>query len=206
MIGLIKYIYKTLRNVFYRITSFITVLTFRVMASNSIIGANFLSKGLLTLNLHRTSNIKLGKNIVFNNKTSQNPVGLNKASSIAVLEKATLKIGSNTGFSNTSIYCSLSIEIGENCKFGGNTFIWDTDFHELDYIKRRENVFNSADTNCAPVKIGNDVFIGANSIILKGVTIGDRVIVGAGSVVTKSIPFDEIWAGNPAKLIRKLEQ
>ena len=52
--------------------------------------------------------------------------------------------------------------------------------------------------------IGEDVFIGAHSIILKGVTIGARSIVGAGSVVTKDIPADEVWAGNPAKCIRKL--
>lgn len=57
---------------------------------------------------------------------------------------------------------------------------------------------------CAPVVIGDNVFIGAKCIILKGVTIGENSIVGAGSVVTKSIPANEIWAGNPAKFIRKI--
>ena len=57
----------------------------------------------------------------------------------------------------------------------------------------------------AEVKIGNNVFIGANTIVLKGVTIGDRSIIGAGSVVTKNIPEDEIWGGNPAKFIRKID-
>ena len=57
----------------------------------------------------------------------------------------------------------------------------------------------------APIVIGNDVFVGANSIILKGVTIGDRAIIGAGSIVTKDIPKDEVWAGNPAKFIRKIK-
>ena len=55
-----------------------------------------------------------------------------------------------------------------------------------------------------PIIVGDDVFVGANSIILKGVIIGARVIIGAGSVVTKNIPSDEIWAGNPAKFIRKV--
>lgn len=50
-----------------------------------------------------------------------------------------------------------------------------------------------------PIEIGDDVWIGVNSIILKGVRIGSRAIVGAGSVVTKSIPHDEIWAGVPAR-------
>lgn len=49
--------------------------------------------------------------------------------------------------------------------------------------------------------IGNDVFIGAHSTILKGVTIGDKAIIGAGSVVAKSVPAGEIWAGNPARFI-----
>jgi maltose O-acetyltransferase len=56
----------------------------------------------------------------------------------------------------------------------------------------------------APIKIGNDVFIGTKSIILSGVSLGNRVIVGAGSVVTKSFSDDVIIAGNPAKIIRNL--
>lgn len=53
------------------------------------------------------------------------------------------------------------------------------------------------------VKIGNNVFIGARTIICNSISIGDGAVVGAGSVVTKDIPENEIWAGNPAKFIRK---
>jgi acetyltransferase-like isoleucine patch superfamily enzyme len=49
------------------------------------------------------------------------------------------------------------------------------------------------------------VFIGARCIILKGVTIGEKSIVAAGSVVTKNIPEGEVWGGNPAKFIKKIE-
>lgn len=56
----------------------------------------------------------------------------------------------------------------------------------------------------APVVIGNNVFIGMDTLVLKGVTIGDRAVVAARSVVTKSIPADEVWGGNPAKFIRKI--
>lgn len=52
-----------------------------------------------------------------------------------------------------------------------------------------------------PVEIGNDVFIGVNSIIMPGVTIGNKVVIGAGSIVTKDIPDGSVAVGNPAKVI-----
>lgn len=55
------------------------------------------------------------------------------------------------------------------------------------------------------VYIGNGTFIGANTIICKDVSIGDNVLIGAGSIVTKNIPDNEVWAGNPARFIRKRE-
>jgi acetyltransferase-like isoleucine patch superfamily enzyme len=54
--------------------------------------------------------------------------------------------------------------------------------------------------------ICDNVFIGAHSIVLKGVTIGENSIIGSGSVVTKSIPANQIWAGNPAKIIRNISE
>lgn len=93
------------------------------------------------------------------------------------------------------------IWIGKNVKVGGGTRIFDTDFHPLDYMDRRNTVHG---TKTAPVIIEDDVFIGTNCIIGKGVTIGARSIIAAGSVVVKSIPSDEIWGGNPAKFIRKI--
>jgi acetyltransferase-like isoleucine patch superfamily enzyme len=145
--------------------------------------------------------VKFGKNLIFTSLTKYNMVGINKSCSIFVAKNASLQIGDNTGFSGTSIYCTNSISIGKYCNFGGNTSIWDTDFHPLDYLARRNN---SNDITTKPIIIGDDVFVGANTIILKGVTIGDRVIIGAGSVVTKDIPADQIWAGNPAKFICNL--
>lgn len=68
--------------------------------------------------------------------------------------------------------------------------------------------FNSNDpqtyVQSASVTIEDDVWIGANCIILKDVTIGARSVIGAGSVVTKSIPADCIAAGNPCRVIRKI--
>lgn len=61
----------------------------------------------------------------------------------------------------------------------------------------------NGDYTSGEVRIKKNAFIGTNTIITKPVTIGERSVIGAGSVVTKDIPNDEVWAGNPAKLIRK---
>lgn len=61
-------------------------------------------------------------------------------------------------------------------------------------------------TSSKPVEIGDDVWIGGGAIILPGVTIGSNVIVGAGSVVTKDVPNNVVVAGNPAKIIKRLEE
>ena len=141
-----------------------------------------------------------GDNLLFNNKTQYNTIGLFKNCSIFVDKNAELIIGNSSGFSGVSIHCQTYISIGSNCNFGGNVCIWDTDFHSLNHLERRERPDPGIISK--PIIIGDDVFVGANSIILKGVTIGDRAIIGAGSVITKDILADETWAGNPAKFLR----
>lgn len=142
----------------------------------------------------------LGDGLIFNNSHSSNWVGMNKPCSIYIAKDAIVKIGDNSGFSGVSIYSAQSIIIGKYVNVGGNVSIWDTDFHPLEFNDRR--VHQTSKINSSPILIDDDVFIGANSIILKGITIGKRSIIGAGSVVTKSVPSDQIWAGNPAKFIR----
>jgi acetyltransferase-like isoleucine patch superfamily enzyme len=143
-----------------------------------------------------------GFGLKFNSSITSNLVGLYKPCTIAILSGAELIIGDNTGFSGVSIYCANKIKIGNFCNFGGNSAIWDTDFHPLNFEARR--IHETSEIKSVGIVIGDDVFIGANSIILKGVTIGDKAIIGAGSVVTSDIPSMEIWGGNPAKFIKKV--
>lgn len=85
---------------------------------------------------------------------------------------------------------------------GSGTKIFDTDFHSVLYEDRLNGDRN---VTSAPVHICEGAFIGACSIILKGVTIGKHSVIGAGSVVTKDVPDNEIWAGNPAKYVKDLQ-
>ena len=117
--------------------------------------------------------------------------------------EAAVKIGDGTVINNhSSIICrSTTIEIGKKCVIGTNFQCYDSDFHNLSALGREEH----KPFEDSPVKISNNVFIGNNVIILKGVTIGENSVIGAGSVVTKSCESDSVYAGNPAKFIKKIE-
>lgn len=109
-----------------------------------------------------------------------------------------IRIGKNTQLSNgVEILAVDTIVIADNCRIG-KCLIVDSDFHGL--------TPESRDTEGAtkPIVIGNDVFIGQNVTILKGVHIGDAAVIGAGSVVTQDIPARTLVAGNPARIIREI--
>lgn len=148
--------------------------------------------------------IRVGKNVTINSCLSSNPIGGQTYTSLSLKPQAVLTIADRVGISNASIVCHSSVTIGARTLIGGGVKIYDTDFHALDHGTRGDYANELPATR--PVTIGEDVFIGAHSIVLKGVAIGDRSIVGAGSVVTKSIPADEVWGGNPAKKIRSLNK
>lgn len=116
-----------------------------------------------------------------------------------------LIIGNNTGISNAAITVKRRVEIGNNVMIGAGVRIYDMDFHPLESEFRYGKNKDDSKTRTAPVKINDGAFIGAGSIILKGVSIGKNSIVGAGSVVSKSIPAGEVWAGNPARRVKSIE-
>jgi maltose O-acetyltransferase len=136
-----------------------------------------------------------------------------------------IKIGKHTFINANAVFLDPdSIEIGDVCLLGPGVQIFAAD-HPISTKKRVVPIDDSLDdgtykyiddngnfdesieytfTNCSkPVKIGNRCWIGANAMILPGVTIGDNVIIGAGSLVNKDIPSNTIAVGSPAKIIRE---
>jgi acetyltransferase-like isoleucine patch superfamily enzyme len=93
------------------------------------------------------------------------------------------------------------IRIGARALLGSDVTIYDSDFHDL-----RPNRHRDGQPRMASVELGEDVFVGDGVKILKGVSIGAHSVIGAGSVVTSSIPGGVIAAGNPARVIRELDE
>jgi len=85
-----------------------------------------------------------------------------------------------------------------------NVIIVDSDFHVSWPPEKRFDLIDSKQDK--EIRIGRNVWIGANTIVLKGVTIGDNSIIGAGSVVVKDIPKNVLAAGNPAVVKKQLDQ
>ena len=170
------------------------------LISEKVIFKQFYIKG--RIKIVNRGHIELGNYFRANSGQKHNPIGGDNFLRLATTSSGSIMIGENVKISNSAIYSNISVRIEDNVMIGGGCKIYDTDFHSLylqDRLKEKDpNVISK------PVLIKKGVFIGAHSIILKGVTIGDNSVIGAGSVVTKSIPSKEIWAGNPAKFIKKI--
>jgi acetyltransferase-like isoleucine patch superfamily enzyme len=146
--------------------------------------------------------VDIGENLAVNSGSNFNIIGRQQKNTFWV--EGQLQIGNNVGMSATAIIYNYKITIGNDVIIGGNTVIYDTDFHNLNATIRGDKELDRNTAIAKEVIIGNNVFIGAHTTILKGVIIGDNAVVGACSVVSKNIPTNEIWAGNPAKFIRNI--
>lgn len=164
------------------------------------LGAGCRFFGMPVLRRAPASAIRIGERCTFRSARSSNLAGINRPCYVSTLRAgARLRIGPRGGFSGTVIAAAESVEIGCDVLCGANTFISDTDWHSPDPEERLSGETGTA----APVVIEDNVWLGANVIVLKGLTIGRNSVIGAGSIVTKSIPPNSLAAGTPACIIRE---
>lgn len=202
---LLQKIFKVYKRLFFFINKiFSSIYCSFLFYLNGINIGSFFIKGIPYINKSLNASVKIGDKFKMNNGVKYSDSGLNGKCRIDVRDHAILIIGDNVGMSDVTITCHEKITIGKNVLLGVGTQIRDTDNHSLN-PQDRLNGLDWKNKKNAPIVIKDNVFIGAYSFILKGVTIGENSIVGAGSVVTKNIPPFEIWAGNPAKFIRKID-
>lgn len=144
----------------------------------------------------KNGDIIVGSCCIFRSRTTSNMIGLNHKCIISTSDSAKfmpkITIGDNCGFSGVSIRCFKSISIGNNVRVGANCLIIDGDGHFSDErTSPPENIV-----------IEDNVFIGTDCIIRKGVTIGRNSVIGMRSMVLHDIPAYSVAVGSPAKVIK----
>lgn len=155
--------------------------------------------GMPIIQRHRGSEIELGDRLHLRSWRTTNPLAPNHAIVLATRStNAIIRVGNDCGLTGVTLVATERIEIGDRVLLGANTTIVDTDFHPLDPQERQRDINNGKHR---PVVIEDDVFVGMNTVILKGVRIGRGSVVGAGSVISRDVPPGVIVAGNPAQIV-----
>ncbi len=161
-------------------------------------------RGFIYFDCHKMAHVTIGEGFVANSGFFYNHIGRQQATSIIARKGATISIGNNVGMSSCTFVSQKQIIIGNNVRIGGNVVVYDSDFHSLDVNERIHIPEVKTNIRCIEVIIEDNVFIGSHVTILKGSHIGANSIIGACSVVTGFVPANEVWAGNPARFIKKV--
>ncbi len=118
------------------------------------------------------------------------------------INKGYLEFGSRNYINrNVKIVCFDQITIGDDCLIADSVHFYDHN-HSLSDLSKP---IRSQGYSTKPIKVGNNVWIGAKATVLKGVTIGDNAVVGANAVVTRDVPANAIAVGNPASVVKMRE-
>ena len=133
--------------------------------------------------------LNLGKRVIWRSPRTRVWVTVDKGATLTIGDRVLLNEGVN-------ISCYRSISIGENTQIADFTTIYDTNFHR---------VSPDSEVVTEPVVIGKNVWIGARTIVLPGVTIGDHSVIAAGSIVRDDIPDRSVAVGVPARVVSKFE-
>ena len=114
-------------------------------------------------------------------------------------------MGDHAGFTSTAINCTVGITLGNHVKIGAGCLLLDFDYHSADWRDRLNDGGDKSVIKASPIVIEDHVFIGARSIISKGVHIGEHTVIAAGSIVVSDIPANCLAGGNPCKVIKQFD-
>lgn len=158
-------------------------------------GKNILFCGFCSISYTKNSTIKIGSGSRFMSLTTGNKLGINHRCVLSATKNASLIIGDNCRFSGVSIRCFESITIGNNVRVGANVLILDGDGHQDDPRAGRNK----------PIVIEDNVWLGGNVVVKKGVHIGRNSVIGMNSVVSKDVPANCIAIGNPCIVVHQFD-
>jgi len=183
----------------------------RNIANVCVVGKHFChsrmysNRNLQLLNVKITNSTNDSSKIVFGDFC-------NCSVNIFLNSKGSIKVGDYVFMNSVYMRIDYHLEIGSHCLFGPNVTIWDTKSHPLspelrhnqcEYIATTGKI-DSYEAGGGDIKIGNDVWIGMNSVILGGVNIGNGAVIAAGSIVTKDVPEKSLVGGSPARFIKNI--
>ncbi len=181
-----------------RIVVGLQTMAFRATCRNAAFGPGLRVRGWPIARFVDGSSASFGRNLHLVSHSVFSAPGVNHPCVLRTLmPQARITVGNDVGMSGCTICAAESVIIGGSCLLGANVLVTDTDFHPVAPQGRR---YSREDVQTAPVEIGDNVFIGANAMILKGSRIGDNAVIGAGSVVTGEIPANTIAVGVPARV------
>jgi acetyltransferase-like isoleucine patch superfamily enzyme len=120
---------------------------------------------------------------------------------ITFTPQSRIRIGAGTRLNGAGIQARTCVTVGRRCILG-STLLLDTDHHPLDPARRHDP---TAPVASAPITIGDNVWLGGQSAVLKGVTIGDNSVVAFRAVVASDVPPNVVVAGNPARIVRRFD-
>ena len=170
---------------------------------NVFLQGKLIVKSIPYIHLKNNSMLYIGNNVMLN--SSNYKYHLNMFSGIKILadgENSEIHIGDNTRIHGSCIHAKSKIHIGKNCLIAANCQIIDSNGHETLMERPLDRIFSMDKPR--EIIIEDNVWIGANCIVLKGVKIGSGSIIAAGSVVVESIPENVIARGNPAQVIKNI--
>ena len=175
------------------------LIHFRCYITGVKLGKNVIFNGNPIIYRSSNSSIIIGNGCKFNSAKNSVLIGLPQPCAFVTMDKnAEIIFGNNCGASGVKIAARTKVIIGNNVLLGSGCIILDSDGHHSDLLKRKQDIIPSR-----PINIEDNVFIGLQCTILKGVTIGKNSTIGARSVVFNDIPENSIAVGNPCKVIMK---
>ena len=174
----------------------------RIVIEGGPIKTGMITLGFPRINLYSNSGFtyeNFGGTIIFSGR-----IDIGNASALSIGSKGVLKIGCNFR-ANTSLklVCYKNVMIGSNVRFGWDCVLMDTDLHVLSYLDE-DKIIVARSRGCAPIVIGDGVWIGSNTFILKKSRVPDKCVIGAKSLVTGHSQMDSynLYCGVPVGLSR----
>lgn len=158
-----------------------------------LFGRNFVSRGNLVVK--GPGQVVFGDNVNAWSHAEKNVL-------ITFTPDARITIGDGCRLNGAGIQAYRQVKVGPRCILS-STLIIDTDFHPLDPTRRHDP---DAPVVCSPIALGENVWVAGQTAILKGVTIGDNSVVGFRAVVTKDVPPNVVVVGNPARIVKRLDE